>query len=155
MKDIKGYENLYGITSCGKVWSYRSNRFLKPQDNKGYLRVELYGADGSRKKYSIHRLVAEAYIPNPDNKGYVNHKDEVKTHNWVENLEWVTPAENTNYGTRNQKVSKAVYCVELDRTFSSQTNAAKELGLYPNNISRCCNGTLKTTGGYHWRFVNE
>ena len=154
MKDIKGYENLYGITSCGRVWSYKSKRFLKPQDNKGYLRVELH-KDGVAKKYSIHRLVAEAYIPNPEGKEQVNHKDEIKTHNWVGNLEWATAAENTNYGTRNQRVSKAVYCVELDRTFPSQSNAARELGLYPNNISRCCNGSLKTTGGYHWRFVNE
>ena len=64
----------------------------------------------------------------------------------------MTCAENNNYGTRNQRVSKPVYCIELNKVYESQTAAAKELGLYPNNISRCCHGTLKTTGGYHFRF---
>lgn len=155
MKDIKGYEGLYAVTSCGKVWSYRTQKFLSPSNNRGYLRVELYGSDGSRKKHSIHRLVAETYIPNPNNKPQVNHLDECKSNNCVSNLEWATESENTNYGTRNKKVSKAVYCVELDKVYESQSIAARELGLFPNNISRCCNGHLKTTGGYHWRYANE
>ena len=153
MKDIKDYEGLYAITSCGKVWSYRSKKFLQPYNNRGYLRLELYGKDGSRKKYSIHRLVAEAYIPSPEEKPQVNHLDENKQNNCVNNLEWATAEENTNHGTRNQRVSKPVYCVELDKVFKSQTAAANELGLYNNNISRCCNGFLKTTGGYHFRFA--
>lgn len=107
MKDIVGYEGLYAITSCGKVWSYKSKRFIIPHPNtQGYLRIKLY-KDGYYITYSIHRLVAEAYIPNPENKAQVNHKDENKANNCVNNLEWVTTKENANYGTRNKRISMA------------------------------------------------
>ena len=86
MKDIKDYEGLYAITEDGRIWSYRSNRFLKPYVRKGYLRVKLY-INGVEKDFSIHRLVAFAYLPNPDNLPEVNHKDENKQNNCVDNLE--------------------------------------------------------------------
>lgn len=106
MKDIAGYEGLYAITSCGKVWSYRSKRFLKPTpDKEGYLCVTL--SNHSQKKgFKVHRLVAEAFISNPEGKRCVNHKDEDKTHNYIKNLEWMTDYENCNYGTRNQRISE-------------------------------------------------
>lgn len=105
-KDIKGYEGRYAITSCGKVWSYRSNKFLKPQKDKdGYLVVDLV-VNYQRKNYKIHRLVAEAYIPNPENKPQVNHRDENKENNCINNLDWMTGKENCNYGTRNQRLSE-------------------------------------------------
>lgn len=107
MKDIPGYEGLYAITSCGKVWSYRRKMFLKPTpDKEGYLNVWLSN-HCERKAFKVHRLVAQAYIPNPDDKRCVNHKDEDKTHNWVNNLCWMTDFENCNYGTRNQRISEA------------------------------------------------
>ena len=193
MKDVKGYEGQYAITSCGKVWSYKSKKFLAVDyDDKGYARVEIW-KNGKRKKCRVHRLVAEAYIPNPENKPQVNHLNEVKTANYVSNLVWATAEENINYGTHNervsksmkkymsnpkhrehisnkmkeymsnpahrenvrQKVSKPVYCVELDRVFESQKEAAAELGIHQNNLSLCCNGKLKTTGGLHWRFATQ
>ena len=105
MKDIVGYEGLYAITSCGKVWSYRAKKFMKLHtDRYGYQELILQ-KDGVRKHYKVHRLVAEAYIPNPDNKEQVNHKDEVKSHNWVNNLEWATCKENINYGTRTERMA--------------------------------------------------
>lgn len=108
MKDVKGYEGLYAITSCGKVWSYKSKRFIIPHPNKkGYLRIKLY-KNNSYKTYSIHRLVAEAYIPNFENKSQVNHKDENKSNNCVGNLEWVTSKENANYGTRNERIANSL-----------------------------------------------
>lgn len=108
MKDIQGYEGLYAITSCGKVWSYKSKRFLMPYKHyKGYLLVKLT-KDGIRKAYTVHRLVAEAYIPNPENKEQVNHKDENKANNCVNNLEWMTNKENANYGTRNERISNTL-----------------------------------------------
>ena len=166
MKDIIGYEGLYAITSCGKVWSYRSQKFLKPSMSKdGYLRAGLH-KDGKLRTIEIHRLVAEAYIPNPEGKPQVNHIDEIKTHNYINNLEWVSAKENVNHGTRTQRASetrkrnniklersgKKVYCVELDKVFNSQRAAADELGLDQGSISKCCNGKLKTCGKLHFKF---
>ena len=157
MKDIKGYEGLYAITSCGKVWSYRAQKFLKPQKGKdGYLYVNLY-KDEKGKKYAVHRLVAEAYIPNPDNKPQVNHKDENKEHNWIGNLCWATASENINYGTRNARVAEknsiSVYCEELNKVFPSINEAARQLGIDNSNIIKCCKGKYKTCGGYTWRYI--
>lgn len=150
MKDIPGYEGYYAITSCGKVWSYRSQKFLSPfSDKDGYLRVVLQ-VDGEQKGFGIHRLVGMTYIPNPDGLPEINHKDEVKYHNWIDNLEWCSRKYNSNYGKRNKK---PVYCVELDRVFESGTAACKELGLNNSHLSQVCQGKRETCGGYHWRFA--
>ena len=155
-KDIKDYEGLYAITRDGRVWSYRSNKFLKPRLVRGYHQVILC-KEGKGKTYYIHRLVAKVFIPNPDNKPQVNHLDENKLNNSVSNLEWATAKENSNYGTRtersNKKRSKPVYCIELDKTFYGAREAARELGLHNSSIIKCCKGKLKTTGGYHWRYA--
>ena len=157
MKDIKGYEGLYAITTCGKVWSYRNKKFLAPSnDRRGYLYVGLY-KNGTRKQYRIHRLVAETYIPNPDNLPEVNHKDENKGHNYIGNLEWCDREYNCNYGTRTERqakaVSKPVFCLELNIIFESATTAGKVLGLYQPHITACCKGSRKTHGGYHWKYA--
>ena len=156
LKDIVGYEGEYAITRDGKVWSHKRKKFLKPGSVRGYHRVNLC-KDGKRKCYYIHRLVAEAFIPNPNNLSQVNHKDEDKSNNCVENLEWCDAKYNNNYGTRIERAAKKqsipIYCVELNRTFKSQTEAAKELGLYNSNISSGIKGKIKTTGGYHFRYA--
>lgn len=150
MKDIRGYEGLYAITSCGKVWSYKRHKFLKPNDNgKGYMSVYLF-KDGKREKYYIHRLVAEAYIPNPDNLETVDHIDGNKEHNYINNLQWMTHEDNVRKGT-----SKPVKCIETDQIFESAIIAAKELNLHSCNISLVCNGKYNHTGGYHFKFVEE
>lgn len=155
MRDIKGYEGLYAVTSCGKVWSYRSQKFLAPRiNNKGYLRV-LLSKDGYTKDFYIHRLVAEAYIPNPESKPVVNHLDENPLHNNLQNLEWATQKENMNYGNCQKKKSKAVYCIELDRVFDSQTAAAKEIGITKQAINMCVHGKIETAGGYHWKYAKR
>ena len=157
MKDIKDYEGLYAITRDGNVWSYKSKKFLKPMlDKNGYHKVILY-KNGKGKNFLIHRLVAKAFIPNPNNLPEVNHKDEDKSNNCVENLEWMSKIDNINYGTgierSAKKRSKSVYCEELNRTFKSQVEAAEELGLNRCNIVNCCKGRYKTTGGYHFRYA--
>ena len=156
MKDVKDYEGLYAIDENGNVWSYKSRKYLKPTLARGYLKITLY-KDGKRKDFYIHRLVAEAFIPNPDNKPQVNHLDENKLNNSVSNLEWATAKENSNYGTRtersNKKRSKPVYCMELDRVFDGINQAARELGLNNRHICDCCKGRYKTTGGYHWQYT--
>lgn len=106
MKDIKGYEGLYAVTEDGQVWSYRSQKFLKPynKSNHGYEKVNLY-KDKVSTTYCVHRLVAETYLPNPNNYPCINHKDENKLNNHANNLEWCTYKYNNNYGTHNQKLS--------------------------------------------------
>lgn len=135
MRDIPGYEGLYGITSCGRVWSYRAKKFLKPfDDGRGY-KIVVLSKNGKPKKYKIHRLVAEAYLPNPANLPQVNHKDENKANNALPNLEWCDAAYNINYSQ-----AKKVICLETGEIFDSITKAAKAVDVAKGNISRCCKG---------------
>ena len=157
MKDIKNYEGLYAITEDGRVWSYKRQKFLKlGHHHSGYLNVRLY-KDDSGKTYSVHRLVAEAYLDNPNNWPCVNHKNEIKTDNRVENLEFCTVKYNSVYGTSRtrsaKKLKKAVYCEELDRCFDSAIDAAEELGLKRPNIWCALSGRSKTAGGYHFEYI--
>ena len=149
MRDIKGYEDLYAITSCGRVYSYRSKKFLKPFDNgKGYLYAYLC-KNGKTKAYRIHRLVAEAYLPNPLNLPQVNHKDENKANNALSNLEWCDAAYNSNYSN-----AKKVQCIETGEIFNSLTEAAKAVDVSKSHICHCLKGKRKTTGGFHWRYYD-
>ena len=101
MRYINGYNNVYGITENGMVWSYKSNKFLKPKVNRGgYEEVILY-INNKRKTVSIHRLVGIVYLYNLNNKPHINHIDGNKSNNDVSNLEWVTPSENMKHATKN------------------------------------------------------
>ena len=157
MIDIAGYEGLYAITEDGKVWGYRHQGFMAQRKNRGgYLYTGLR-KNGKKRSYEIHRLVAIAYIPNPENLPEVNHKDENKSNNHVSNLEWVTHKENVNHGTRNARMaarqSKPVYCVELDKVFPSTKIASQILGIGACGICQTCLGNQKQTHGYHFRFM--
>lgn len=150
MRDIKGYEGLYAVTSCGKVWSYKSKKFLKPYSNgHGYLIVRLC-KNGEQRQFQVHRLVAEAYLQNSNNLPQVNHKDEVKTHNWINNLEWCDTKYNIVYSQ-----AKKIKCVETNQIFESQNAAARELGISQGAISEVCRGKRKLAGGLHWEYVKE
>lgn len=111
-RDIEGYEGLYQVSNLGRVKSLKSQYgyrkiILKPRKNKyGYFHLQLHNK-GNIKDCTIHRLVAQAFIPNPNNYPQINHKDENKLNNNVSNLEWCTAKYNTNYGTRNQRSSKS------------------------------------------------
>ena len=153
INEIKGFEEFegYGITSCGKVWSFKTNKFLKPsKDKKGYFLVHLADGKGQEKTVRIHRLVALAYTPNPNNLETVDHIDENKEHNYINNLRWMTREEN-----KNRSWCKKVYCVELDKVFESGAAAARELGLQTSKISNVCNGKRNKTGGYHFKFIES
>ena len=110
----------------------------------------------------VHRLVATAFIPNPNNLKTVNHKDEVKTNNEISNLEWMSIKDNLNYGTHNKRMaeslSKQVQMFdkstgELLGTFPSLIEAERVTGIDHSNISSCCLGKLKSAGGYKWRYI--
>ncbi len=158
IKDIKGYDGRYAITTDGRIWSYKAKKYLKERVNEtGYTSVCL-SKNGQAKSFYVHRLVAETYIPNPENKPQVNHKDENRSNNNVNNLEWTTAKENSNYGTRNSKISlakaKPVKCIETNRVFVSMTAAALLTGAQCSKISQVCKGKRKTAGGYHWEYWN-
>ena len=109
-KDIEEYEGLYQISNLGRVKSlkYGKERILKPaKDKKGYLYVCLY-KQGKMKIYRVHRLVAQAFIPNPNNLPQVNHKDEDKTNNASSNLEFCDAKYNNNYGNHNKKMGEKI-----------------------------------------------
>ena len=159
MKEIKGYEGLYSITSCGKVWSHKRKKFLTAHPSgTGYLFITLC-KNGKKKERYIHILVAETYIPNPDNKPWVNHKKEFEIrNNCINNLEWATASENANYGTANKRrIANRQYtpirCIETGEIFSTQDAAAKSIGKTAQSIRNCLYGKQKTAGGYHWERV--
>lgn len=157
-KYIAGFEGLYMVSTLGNVKSIKfgKERILSPGMQKnGYLMVILC-KDGKTKHYSIHRLVAEAFIPNPFKLPCVNHKG-LKTDNRVEMLEWCSYSYNNTYNDRHlkvaEKISKPIYCVELDKVFPSIIKAERITGIYQSNIIKCLKGYYKTAGGYHWTYV--
>ena len=165
MKDIPGYEGKYAITSCGKVWSYYTNKFLSQHiDRRGYLRTAL-SLNGKQKLCAIHRLVAMTYIPNPNNLPEVNHKDENKLNNSINNLEWCDRKYNINYGTtieraietqrKNSPFNKKVLCVETGIIYFSAQEAKRQTGVDNGSISKVCNGKRNVAGGYHWKYIDD
>lgn len=147
MRDVVGYEGLYKVTSCGKVWSCRQEKFLKPAGGEDYQMVCLRDREGKQHYDYVHRMVAKAYIPNPDNLPQVNHIDEVKTHNWVSNLEWCT----AQYNIRFSQAVK-VYCEELDITYKSISAAAKAVGGTQGALSAALT-KQQPYMGYHWKKI--
>lgn len=159
VKDINGYEGQYAVTENGEVWSYKTKRFLKfGKHRNGYLQVALW-TNNKPKYYFVHRLVAEAFIPNPNNFPQVNHKDENKTNNCVDNLEWCDRKYNCNYGTRGERCGKnfgqPVRCIETNTIYWSAKEAQRQTGIWETLIRRCCRQESKTVGGYHWEDVNK
>ena len=156
--DIKGYEGIYQVSNLGRVRNSKGKIMKQHKKNDGYMTIDLY-KDGKRKTHKVHRLVAITFIPNPENKRTVNHKDEVKTNNHVDNLEWMTTAENNSYGTRTAraiaKLSKQVYCITNNTVYASAREAARKLNLDNANINKCLKGKYKQTKGYQFKYYTE
>ena len=157
-KEIAGYEGIYEVSDLGRVKSLNYNhtskeKILKQHNNThGYLKVMLC-KDGHGKTISVHRLVAEAFIPNPNNLETINHKDEVKTNNAVSNLEWMSREDNVIYSNARQVQMFDKQTGELLETFPSANEAERITGIYQSNISTCCLGKYKSAGGYIWRYA--
>lgn len=150
-KDIKNYEDLYEVSDTGLVKNKVSGKILKPgTDERGYLYVNLW-KNGKYKTYRIHRLVAEAFIPNPLNLPQVNHIDENKSNNNMDNLEWCDCQYNIDYS-----LSKPVYQYALDGTllniYKSIQEASRKTGVPHQNIGKCCLGKIKSAGNFIWKY---
>lgn len=160
-KDIEEYEGIYQVSSLGRVKRVTTGRILKSGKNRGgYLYINLC-KQGVVSNKRIHRLVAQAFIPNPENKSDINHIDEDKTNNTVTNLEWTTRKENLNHGTHNDRVSKTL-SIQIIATniktgdsteFYSGKECARQLGLNAGHITSVLKGRLKQTGGYIFEYV--
>jgi hypothetical protein len=148
---IEGFEEYhnYEVSNHGRVRNCTTSRIIKPRVLKsGYLLVGLR-LNGVNKDFYLHRLVALAFIPNPNNFADVDHINSDKTNNAIDNLQWLSHESNVKKSNNKQ-----VFCVELNRIFDSAMEAGRQLGLNQSNISRCCNGKRKTCGGFHWRFID-
>lgn len=187
-KEIDGYNQRYEVSNYGRVRSKDmvvngrlqnchkiKGRILKPHtDKEGYKGIVLC-INQKRKTFRLHRLVAAAFIPNPDNKPCVDHIDGDKSNNRADNLRWVTTKENCNNPITKSRLNKmigeymvgrlgglhqrakqiAMYsiCGDLIKTFLSVKDAQRETGLNDSNIVKCCKGIKKTCGGYIWAYV--
>lgn len=163
--DIVGYEGLYSISNLGRVASHQwgKYRILRQRTGaRGYLRVNL-SKDGILKTFKVHRLVAEHFLPNPGGLIEINHKDEDKSNNRFDNLEWCTRSYNVNYGTRisKQRVSVIKPVVQYNRTgqvialYDSLTQASRAVGISVQYIAACCKRKYPHAGGFIWRYLTE
>lgn len=179
-KDVTGYEGLYQVSDQGNVRSLNwrgskgtKNLWLKPH-NKGYLQVEL-AKNGVRKTFTVHRLVANAFVPNPDKLPVINHIDEDKQNNRAENLEWCTHKRNMEAFYENHPLANAHTRVprfgkhkcRLMRRIVQKTIDGEEVKVWDNSrqifletgmsdwsISECCRGNRKTAYGFKWQYAN-
>ncbi len=166
-KEIRGYEGLYEVSNSGLVRSLKrsttSGKVLRQNKDKyGYYRVCL-SKDNIPKTYIVHRLVAEAFIDNPDNLPCINHKNEIKTDNRSENLEWCTVAYNNSYNDRHMKIGalrRVPIVAEKNGKklyFSCIKDAANALGVMHGNISGCIHNAYgrKSLNGYTFRIAEK
>lgn len=174
-KDIEGWEGLYQVSNLGRVKSLSRHRIVgwadyvskekvlkQSTNNGGYNYVWLH-KEGKKKIYKIHRLVATAFLSNPNNYKCVNHKDENKANNTVENLEFCNHSYNNNYGTRNEKVARKngrqILQFSLDGVFLKEWDGAriagKQLNIRHQSIYSNCKGERKSAGGFIWKYKKQ
>ena len=163
-KDIPCSDGFYQVSNLGRIKSlkYGKPRILSSVCCKGYMYISLH-IKGKRVRYSLHRLVAQAFVPNPLGYGEVNHKDENPLNNCADNLEWCSHKYNMHYGTARLRqsltIGKPVEQLTSDNipiaTYRSAAVAETLLGIKATGIKYCCKGQRKSAGGYIWRYVTE
>lgn len=180
-KDIEKYEGLYSISSDGNCFSKRSNDFLAKHKYPNGYEFYRFKINGKQHSELVHRLMAIAFIPNTENKPQIDHINGIRDDNRLENLRWVTQSENNLNPNTNEKLKNAlrnsekakkarekatdnaakitrkkVYMYSIDKklkaTYNSTLDAAKENNCFPQNISRCCLGKIKTYKGHIWSY---
>lgn len=180
-KDIDGFEGYYQISNLGNVKSLdrilkdnggifiKRGNYRKLAEQAGYKRVSLYKNDKDRK-FMVHRLVAQAFIPNPNNKPFIDHIDGNRANNKVDNLRWVTHSENMKNPITVLRKSEAgkrlgdvrrqcavgkcrIKCIETNVIYESMGDCNRITGINRYHIGEVCNGTRKTAGGFHWRYA--
>lgn len=181
-RNISGYQG-YQVSNLGRVksierkvknrYGYRTviERILKPvKDKVGYLQVNLW-EDGKMKHFYVHRLVASAFVQNNSIfNTEINHKNEIKSDNRAENLEWCDRQYNNNFGTRNEmagksiskakkgvyntKISKPVKCLETGVIYPSSIEIKRKFGFAYQSICACCRGEIKTAYKFHWKWAD-
>lgn len=177
-KDVEGYEGFYQVSNLGRVRSldryvngnhitcdfqFAKGKMLKLKNNRlGYPTVMLR-KNGTFKTVLVHRLVAKAFIPNPNNLPYINHKDENPTNSAVTNLEWCTPIYNLKYSNVFERINSSKFrkVIQFDmnmneiKRWDSLKSAAAFVGVAQQNISRCCRGRCCSCGGFKWKYEDE
>lgn len=156
-KDVSGYEGRYIVSTLGHIKNVKRNKLLKPTiDSKGYSNVKLYMNNIQSKTHKVHRLVASAFLSNPDNKPQINHKDENRTNDRVDNLEWCTNKYNCNYGNHSKHLSKPILQFDKNGNYIRKWNGASEAGKALNiciqSIQKCCKLKRFSAGGYVWKY---
>ena len=171
-KDVKGYEGYYQVSTLGRIKSLSRHRkvgwanyiskekIIKQCDHRQGYKLVLLHKDGKSKTHKVHKLVAEAFLSNPNNYKSVNHKDENKANNTVDNLEFCDYSYNINYGTRNEKVARKngrpILQFSLDGVFIKEWDGAriagKQLNIRHQSIYSNCKGERKSAGGFIWKY---
>lgn len=148
----------YYITSTGEVISFRKKypRIINQHRTAhGHLYVDLYNTEG-RKRFYVHRLMAMAFIPNPNNHPVVRHLDDDPSYNYLGNLAWGTPKDNSDDMYRNgHDYRRGVYCYELDKHYISCAEVAREMGVDRSNVTMCCRGYNHTLNGMHFCYEDD
>jgi len=169
MKDIPWFEWLYAVTEDGKIWSYpkktqKSWKFLSICNKEWYSIVFL--SANSRKTFYLHRILAECFLPNPENKPHINHKNWIKNDNRINNLEWCTASENMQHAhnmwlfcalskwlIKWKKIEQYSKDLVFVKEYISIASAWRENKIEKSSIRNCANWIYKTAWGYIWRFV--
>lgn len=152
-RDVKGYEGIYQVSNLGNVKSVRNNKILKQTNHRYGYKLVSVSVGGKHKELTVHRLVAQAFIPNESKLRDVNHIDGNKTNNNVENLEWVSHSDNIKHSynvLKQRRNDVSVKCVETGVIYPSCKAASELTGINKCSINHVINGIARKAGGYTW-----